>query len=571
MILLLALLAGTQGYLRTQVAGDRLAEVRLRIVDVLPQGGPGGGGWILFRLLDPLPEGIPGVAQGMRGSPVYVDEELVGAVSLGFSFTDPRLGGITPIEEMRRFLPAADAVPQSWVEVGLQPSPYGASLPFWVGVSPGSRVLRLLRRAFPGVRWQAIPGARGEPLPFREEPLRPGDALAYVLAHGVLPLYVLGTVSDVLEDGRFLAYGHPVLGAGSVSVPAGRARISWIADSLEAPFKIGYATSIGGVILEDRGPAIAGKWGLRPPSIPVEIEVVRGEKAETFREQIAPLEEFFPLATALSILAALERTHAKSGKGTAYYEFRVDAAPFGAVHWSDLAIQNYTLVSPNVPFALMSGDVLVSSVLDLYDFLSTVLTNPYETVVPRSISFRVRITPEDRSLLITDLRLRKPTPLRGWARYDPGDEIRATLQLQAYRGFPQRVELRLRLPEDLAPGYYFLIAYGGSRMPAPFAGQLEQDARDIMERYFALRRSLRKPRSAQDLVNAWLAKEQNTDLVLRLVPADFRLPPEEWLSPPPLPDLAAIRQMDGFVVGFQMVPIQIGEVEERRRVPLPIP
>src|SRR5262249_36950963 len=46
-----------------------------------------------------------GVAQGMSGSPVYVDGKLIGALSTGFPFAREPVFGITPIREM---LPVLD-------------------------------------------------------------------------------------------------------------------------------------------------------------------------------------------------------------------------------------------------------------------------------------------------------------------------------------------------------------------------------------------------------------------------------------------------------------------------------
>src|SRR5262249_54848123 len=52
-----------------------------------------------------------GVMQGMSGSPVYIDNKLVGAVALGFPQAKEAIAGIRPIEEMLRVDPAASRPP----------------------------------------------------------------------------------------------------------------------------------------------------------------------------------------------------------------------------------------------------------------------------------------------------------------------------------------------------------------------------------------------------------------------------------------------------------------------------
>jgi hypothetical protein len=41
-----------------------------------------------------------GVVAGMSGSPVYINDKVIGAVSLAWPFQKEALAGITPIEEM---------------------------------------------------------------------------------------------------------------------------------------------------------------------------------------------------------------------------------------------------------------------------------------------------------------------------------------------------------------------------------------------------------------------------------------------------------------------------------------
>ncbi|HEY6868025.1 MAG TPA: SpoIVB peptidase S55 domain-containing protein, partial [Candidatus Eisenbacteria bacterium] len=83
---------------RTVFRGDSIETFSAEIVGVLT-GGRTEGDMILARATS---ERVvrSGVAQGMSGSPVYVEGKLIGALSSGWSFTREPLFGITPIREM---------------------------------------------------------------------------------------------------------------------------------------------------------------------------------------------------------------------------------------------------------------------------------------------------------------------------------------------------------------------------------------------------------------------------------------------------------------------------------------
>ena len=118
-----ALHAGQKALVRTVFAGDSIETFEAEIVGVLP-GGRAEGDLILARALGARVEAT-GVAQGMSGSPVYVDGKLIGALSSGWAFSKEPIFGITPIGEMLRVLdepesPPSDATPGP---VGVDPTP----------------------------------------------------------------------------------------------------------------------------------------------------------------------------------------------------------------------------------------------------------------------------------------------------------------------------------------------------------------------------------------------------------------------------------------------------------------
>ena len=106
---------GMVGVGKTVIKGDRVENFDVEILGV--QGSEITGETIFVKLSgDPINK-TGGVAQGMSGSPVYVDGRLVGAVAFGRAFNDPHYCFLTPIHQM---LTLVDEVhyPSDWLPKG---------------------------------------------------------------------------------------------------------------------------------------------------------------------------------------------------------------------------------------------------------------------------------------------------------------------------------------------------------------------------------------------------------------------------------------------------------------------
>ena len=102
---------GMVGIGRTVFDGTHVEEFKAHILGVLENVIGTRRNLILARL-----EGGPlantGVIAGMSGSPVYIDGQLIGAVSYSLgSFSKEPIAGITPIAEMTDATSLGDAAP----------------------------------------------------------------------------------------------------------------------------------------------------------------------------------------------------------------------------------------------------------------------------------------------------------------------------------------------------------------------------------------------------------------------------------------------------------------------------
>src|SRR5688572_6898724 len=93
--------AGMVGTGRTVFQGSELQDFKVHILGVLRNViGPKRD--LILARLEGGPLAQTGVAQGMSGSPVYIDGRLIGAVSYSIgAFSKEAIAGITPIAEMK--------------------------------------------------------------------------------------------------------------------------------------------------------------------------------------------------------------------------------------------------------------------------------------------------------------------------------------------------------------------------------------------------------------------------------------------------------------------------------------
>ena len=253
--------AGMVGVGRTVFEGDRLEEFKVHILGVLRNViGPRRN--LILARLEGGPLANTGVIAGMSGSPVYIDERLVGAVSYSLGqFSKEPIAGITPIGEMTEAATfAAPRRPAARVELQmpLTPESLRASLrqafswarPFadspadvqvfggGTGLNPGlgtllrpiatpltlggfdPGVIDPIASAFtdqgfvPVMAGSAVAAlAQGNGAAPGPRPLRPGDPVGVALMSGDLEIGATGTVTDV-EGSRVYAFGHPFYGLG---------------------------------------------------------------------------------------------------------------------------------------------------------------------------------------------------------------------------------------------------------------------------------------------------------------------------------------------------------------------
>ena len=312
--------SGQRGYGLSVFTGTEPEKFEVEVLGVLRNPVPDSS-YILARLTGRNLEET-GVIAGMSGSPVYIDGQLAGAVSAAWPFSREAIALITPIGEMRRRsaeLPAAmpvaagdrraaarDAARRTLPDrpprappgrAAARALPSGATVGLqWSAAGFGGEALDLMRRALGRRR----AGGR-RPTAAPPSALVPGGAVAGVLVDGDLRLAVTGTVTERRGD-EVLAFGHPFLGVGPVSLPMAPAEVLTVLPSQFSSFKIASFGEPVGAFDQDRQPGMRGRVGARAPMVPMTVEI----EGRTFHTRFAPLPQVAPALVAITALGCLQ-------------------------------------------------------------------------------------------------------------------------------------------------------------------------------------------------------------------------------------------------------------------------
>lgn len=426
---------GMKGYMLTVLKGTEPSKIPLRIEAVIPQKpGRQYHDLILVKLL-----GGHKLAEGMSGSPVYIDGKLAGAIRSGWKETSHTLGMAMPAEYMfmlhgnspsgEKSFPLA-AITLTGLDVqspAMQDLSQRLGLPLKQGVSAGNSAF--------------VPNA---------PPLKPGGALSVMLAWGDVEIYTLGTVTATDSHGRFIAMGHEFMKRGSVSWPAAGAYIYDVIDTASFPFKLAASLSLNGRVTQDRETGLAGQFGIYPSSISCEFVFInldtRARDKYNFR---VVSDEFMSSSLIEGICRGLaEEAWGRRGQGTMSVSLRIDGRnmPDGWVR-KDI---------------FFSGDDITSEAFKhVKTIISAYLSQPFSSVMPSGFTVTVEATERPKVLIIEDVEA--PSDAK------PGDEIEVSVKLRAWRTSPVTRKFKLTIPED-ASGVVELIVRGGGMQSMEQAG-----------------------------------------------------------------------------------------------------
>ena len=481
---------GMTGIAKTVVLGTKLEEFNIEVLGIMKNKGTSGD-LILVRTSGDVIDRTGGIAQGMSGSPVYINNKLVGAVAYGWSLTDHKIGMVTPIGDMLKLWDMPDKYNTSIVETkqdGLEK----LSTPLMVSGFSEHALSRLQDKLKP---LNLVPYEVGDaPSGVEYGPIEPGSAVGVQMVRGDVSVGALGTVTYVDGD-KVLAFGHPFLKKGNIGYFMTNAYVFTTMSGLENSFKVGTTGEAIGIINQDRGAGVAGLIGKYPTIIPIRIIVKDNDtgKTQDAAVQIVQDEQLFPILSATTMFNVIDKAIDRVGPGTAKVSFEITARN----------MPGDTLKRENMFYS--GENVGEASVTELFDAMSMLASNQYNHVDIMDVKINVDVNEERRTATIMEAQTKNITG-------KPGETVNIDVKLKPFRGEVFTKTVPFVIPINQPVGSVTLEVRGGSMVPVL---QLLTKSQDLGAQLLLLNK-LKENKEFADDIKDFLKRDRNNDIVVEV-------------------------------------------------------
>lgn len=478
---------GMEGYGLTALNGAEPQRFPVEVLAVIDGWYPKGK-IVLIRFSGPIIDEA-GIIAGMSGSPIYIDDKLVGALAYGWSFSKVPLGGVTPAEEilkaqnldaeggepaavaarresarrMRRRMDElagmllsretggfpAPALDEAMTRAALPPLlPRQAGQSIAVSAkSPGGRRGQLTPLPVPlalgGLGPEAAPlmaaldtagfmpvQAAGAAADADEElTIQTGMPGGTVFVTGDLTVSGMGTITWV-DGERVAAFGHPLMGMGAVDLPFAIGRTQAVVPSLQRSFRVSSADRIVGRLTQDRDSAIIARIGEEAPMLPCTVRVT-GLRDEEYNYRIAGYWQTAPFYTFIAVAYSSLRFQGEGNPYTMMARARISVEGLE----EPLVLENeFADWSPVTPaFTLVQTP------------LAALTMNPYKEVKIQGVDYEIELKRGFDVALIKSVRAER-------RRVAPGSDVTLHVRLLEWQGDEVSREVLLHIPETAQPG-----------------------------------------------------------------------------------------------------------------------
>ena len=427
---------GMHGIGKTVVSGDTVETFDVEVIGVT--GSEAMGYSVLVRTSGSLIEQSGGVAQGMSGSPVYIDGRLVGAVAFGKEFNDPHYCFLTPIGRMLDLLNESSPRPSEFLPK--------STVLMAGGFTPDGLEYLNTKLAPMGL---SASGAGGGSDFTSTKPLEPGSAIGVSLIRGDIRLGALGTVTWLGDDGSLLAFGHPFMQRGDSNYFLDRAWILTSLPNLQSAYKVGNLGSTIGTVTQDRSAGIAAKIGPQPKVIPMYVAVTDSSRGVngSARTELIDDDVLLPAMVDAVTFNTVTRVADRDGGGTARFDFRIDGRSAGG---EQIKIERENMYYADAGILKMISQELVQA--------STLLAqNKFEKIDIYNIEANVVLGAEPE---VAEIIAARPQQLEVRA----GEELLIDVELQPYRAQKLTKTVKFTVPKQQPVGKMALNVRGGSSL-----------------------------------------------------------------------------------------------------------
>jgi len=509
---------GMKGVARTVFSGTEPQEFGIEILGVL-NGFTGPRQSTIIAKLSGQNVDRTGVFAGMSGSPVFIDNKLVGAIAYSFPFSKEPICGITPIKQMIDIFEQGKEKPKATEAravsfSSLAKADWKPSLPkqavtatsLIAPVASNSALAPLMGQqiqpiatpvVFSGIKQETlslftteltasgllpVSGVGGAapitPLEsFNENTLLPGTSVTVQLARGDYSIAAAGTVT--YRDGeKIYAFGHPFLSLGSADMPMTESSVVTVIPNTFNSFKLAVPGRMVGSISQDRSTGVFGELGHTPRMIPVKLNLhtSRGQD-EQFSYEIVSDEFLTPLLLNLTVFNSIAARERSIGEAT-------------------ISVDGSIAVSGQAPIGIQrrfsSGNAALLAAGAIATPASVLLGSGFDNVNISAINLNIVSSEVKNAATLERISLDRTEVGRG-----ENVEIQAYVRTDSGKQFVERIPVQI--PADAASGQLMIMVGDGATL------QESSSAKVFV------------PRELGQLVDAINKTKKNDRLYLRLL------------------------------------------------------
>jgi len=457
---------GMKGYGRTVFSGNQIESFDVEILGVL-KNWEARNDMILVKMTGgPLEK--TGIIAGMSGSPVYVNNKLIGAVSHGWSFAKDAIAGVTPIGAMLDVLKIdshrrentyagnnstwstslkaqdSDVVARlkshGLIHESVLSKNFNSQQPYTLSLVPiqtplivsgfDYRSLNSVSPLFNKLGKFSLQSTSGSSsLSDDLHDFQPGSSVAVEIIRGDLSASAIGTVT-YRDDNNILAFGHPIIQIGATDLPMATAQVYTILASQSGSVKMASPGKIIGRITQDRRSAIAGRIGEYTKMIPCQTEI-RGSLNVEYNFEIVHDKILTPILLQMAVESALLATEKTIGEKSVNLKLDVGIAG----RKESIRIENGYFDSGPSWFPIYN----------IVQPITTLLNNEFQTTEIESIKLVADISETKNIASIQNIRVSKR-----WVA--PGEEVHLSIRLRPDTEDYVSIPVRIKIPDDVVRG-----------------------------------------------------------------------------------------------------------------------
>ena len=450
--------AGLKGTAWTVFTGTRPEPMGVEILGVLRNARGPHQDLILVRLTGARPE-YTGVVEGMSGSPVYIGQRLVGALSYRIGqFSKEPIAGITPIAEMIpvsrmsstpvRMASASEtdspgAEKGEIAAEGMTFKPMDTPL-VMAGFAPAAVAFWQQKMAGTALAQVAAGGVGGTSTsdmkisPAAVATLKPGSSISAMLVRGDLEVSATCTVTYI-DAHHLLACGHPIFQLGQVSLPMTTSDVvATLASPLNA-FKIINTGATVGTFTEDRDSAIGGLLGVPAHMIPVHVTVHDSTGERHVNVEVLDQPSLTPQAVMVVVYDALLQNNDSGTETSFHLTGNIDLEGF-----QPSPLNLWTSAGDPLPASMAMA-------LRTGEQFSQIYTNSARMGTIRAVDLSVDAIPRYAKVQLESARLISNDVVHA------GDTAVVEATIRPWRQPVRNIRIPVKIPTRLAPGNVRLL------------------------------------------------------------------------------------------------------------------